>query len=183
MEPIHIKLGKNLKSIRQTRGYSLDKVAELTGVSKGNLGQIERGETSPTISTIWKIANGLRVSFTSLIAEPPADVAFVTKDELEPLLEADGQFRSYPLFPFDPAKKFEVYAVEMEPGCVHASEAHSAGVEEFVLVHAGSLTVEIGQAAYQVDEGNAIRFAADQPHVYRSSEDAPVRYHAILYYI
>ncbi|MBO9610601.1 MAG: helix-turn-helix transcriptional regulator, partial [Paenibacillaceae bacterium] len=50
MEHIHIKLGRNLKSIRQTRGYSLDKVAELTGVSKGMLGQIERGETSPTIS-------------------------------------------------------------------------------------------------------------------------------------
>ncbi|WP_135556597.1 helix-turn-helix domain-containing protein [Paenibacillus cymbidii] len=182
MEHIHIKLGRNLKSIRQTRGYSLDKVAELTGVSKGMLGQIERGETSPTISTIWKIANGLRLSFTSLIEEPPAEVAIIAKDELEPLLEADGKFRSFPLFPFDPAKRFEVYDVELEPGCAHASEAHNAGVEEFVLVSAGSLTVDIGPDSYDVGEGNAIRFAADQPHVYRNTGDTLVRIYTIIHY-
>ncbi|MBO9596449.1 MAG: cupin domain-containing protein, partial [Cohnella sp.] len=80
------------------------------------------------------------------------------------------------------AKRFEVYDVELEPGCAHASEAHNVGVEEFVLVSAGSLTVDIGPDSYDVGEGNAIRFAADQPHVYRNTGDTLVRIYTIIHY-
>ena len=105
MEPIHVKLGKNLKSIRNSRGLSLDKVAELTGVSKAMLAQVERGESSPSISVIWKIANGLHLSFTSLIEEQSPSISIVKIADMEPLLEEKGSFRSYPLFPFSPQKK------------------------------------------------------------------------------
>ncbi|SEO48407.1 helix-turn-helix domain-containing protein [Paenibacillus sp. OV219] len=182
MEQIHIKLGRNLKAIRQTRGLSLDKVAELTGVSKAMLGQIERGETSPTISIIWKIANGLRLSFTTLIEEPPSEVAVIVKGEMEPMLECDGHYRVYPMFPFDPSKKFEVYSVEMDAGCVYESEAHSTGVEEYILVSSGSLIVEIQSTSYTVDAGNAVRYVADLPHMYRNTGDDVVRYDVIIYY-
>src|SRR5690554_5668235 len=64
---IDLVIAKNLKAIRESKKLSLEKVAELTGVSKTMIGQIERGESAPTITTIWKIANGLKVSFTSLI--------------------------------------------------------------------------------------------------------------------
>ncbi|QHT58534.1 helix-turn-helix domain-containing protein [Paenibacillus lycopersici] len=182
MEQIHIKLGKNLKGVRQARGLSLDKVAELTGVSKAMLGQIERGETSPTISTIWKIANGLRLSFTSLIEKPPAEVAVIERQDIEPLLEEDGRFRSYPMFPFDPSKKFEVYAVEMDEGSTHVSEAHSPGVEEYVMVSSGLLVIDIQDNSYHVPAGDAVRFAADQPHIYRNAGEGLLRYQAIIYY-
>ncbi len=58
-------LAENLKTLRANRKLSLDKVAELTGVSKTMLSQIERGESNPTIHTVWKIANGLKISFTA----------------------------------------------------------------------------------------------------------------------
>ncbi|MEB9453351.1 helix-turn-helix transcriptional regulator, partial [Bacillus cereus] len=70
MEEIQLILAKNLKSIREKEKLSLEKVSQLTGVSKTMIGQIERGESSPTLTTIWKIANGLKVSFTSLINNP-----------------------------------------------------------------------------------------------------------------
>ncbi|MDF2663062.1 MAG: family transcriptional regulator, partial [Paenibacillus sp.] len=50
MDHIPIKVGKNLKSIRKSRDLSLDKLAELTGVSKAMLAQVERGDSNPTIS-------------------------------------------------------------------------------------------------------------------------------------
>ncbi|HSU80106.1 MAG TPA: helix-turn-helix transcriptional regulator, partial [Candidatus Angelobacter sp.] len=53
-------IGQRLKHIRVTKGLSLDRVAELTGVSKPMLGQIERAQSNPTVSTLWKIAEGLR---------------------------------------------------------------------------------------------------------------------------
>lgn len=43
MENIQKSIGENLRNIRKTRGYSLDAAAEITGVSKAMLGQIERG--------------------------------------------------------------------------------------------------------------------------------------------
>jgi len=52
-------IAQHLQSVRKARGLSLDKTAQLTGVSKAMLGQIERGESSPTIATLWKIATVL----------------------------------------------------------------------------------------------------------------------------
>lgn len=62
LKPIHLILANNLKLLREQRKLSLDKVAEMTGISKTMLGQIERGESSPSITTVWKIANGLKLS-------------------------------------------------------------------------------------------------------------------------
>jgi recombination associated protein RdgC len=61
-------IAHHLQSVRKARGLSLDKTAQLTGVSKAMLGQIERGESSPTIATLWKIATGLACSFSSFLS-------------------------------------------------------------------------------------------------------------------
>lgn len=182
MEPIHVKLGKNLKSIRNGRGLSLDKVAELTGVSKAMLAQVERGESSPSISVIWKIANGLHLSFTSLIEEQSPSISIVKIADMEPLLEEKGSFRSYPLFPFSPQKQFEIYIVEMDPYCYHESEAHSAGVEEYIVLLQGSLEISINGSNHTLNPSESLRFIADQPHSYKNNTDSMVQYHVIIYY-
>ncbi|MEC9259838.1 MAG: helix-turn-helix transcriptional regulator, partial [Pseudomonadota bacterium] len=61
-------IAQHLKALRKAQGLSLDSVAKLTGVSKAMLGQIERQESSPTISTLWKIASGLDASFSAFFA-------------------------------------------------------------------------------------------------------------------
>ena len=60
MEKNSLQIGERLKEIRKTRGLTLDAVSEMTDVSKPMLGQIERGQASPTINTLWKISNGLK---------------------------------------------------------------------------------------------------------------------------
>lgn len=60
LENIGHIVAENLKRLREERKLSLDAVAKCSGVSKSMLGQIERGVTNPTISTLWKIANGLK---------------------------------------------------------------------------------------------------------------------------
>ena len=79
MEDITLLVSQNLKKIRDEKKLSLDKLAELTGVSKSMLAQIERGESSPTIAVVWKIANGLKISFTSLLSAPQTDTQIVQK--------------------------------------------------------------------------------------------------------
>lgn len=63
MSQLEKNIALNLKRIRKSHHMSLDMMAEKTGVSKSMLGQIERGESNPTISTIGKIVEGLRIPF------------------------------------------------------------------------------------------------------------------------
>ena len=52
MDAMSSMISANLKRIRKEKKLSLDAVSEMTGVSKSMLGQIERGESSPTVATL-----------------------------------------------------------------------------------------------------------------------------------
>ncbi|NBD26973.1 helix-turn-helix domain-containing protein [Paenibacillus glycinis] len=181
-EQIHKKIGKNLQAIRKSRALSLDQVAELTGVSKAMLGQIERGDSNPTISIIWKIVNGLHISFTSLIEDTKASVTHIRFEDLEPFVEEDGSYRSYPLVPFEQGKKFEIYTVELEPGVMHASEAHYEGVEEYILMVRGMLRLTVQDDVYELEAGDALHFNADQPHSYENLGSEKIVYYTVIHY-
>lgn len=182
MDHIPIKVGKNLRTIRKSRDLSLDKLAELTGVSKAMLAQVERGDSNPTISLLWKIANGLRVSVTTLIAEEAPEVKIIRFAELEPFTEDEGQYQAFPVIPFDSKTHFEVYTVKVEPGVSHESEPHQEGVEEFVFVTQGSLELHIGEDVHIAEQGDAIRFNADQGHLYVNNTDATIWLQVIIRY-
>ncbi|MFE5322707.1 helix-turn-helix domain-containing protein [Paenibacillus sp. NPDC056579] len=181
-DQIHKKIGRNLQAIRKARSLSLDQVAELTGVSKAMIGQIERGDSNPTISILWKIVNGLHISFTTLIEEETPRVTHIRFDELEPFWEEDGQYRAYPLIPFDQNKQFEVYTVEMDTGCAHESEPHNEGVEEYILMSQGELELAFQQETYRLQAGDAVHFTADKPHTYKNLSDGKTVYHTIIFY-
>lgn len=182
MKNIQKNIGENLKEFRKARGLSLDQAAEMTGVSKAMLGQIERGESNPTVNTLWKIATGLQVSFSSIIKDNKADVLYVEKNSIPPLTEGSGNYRVYPIFPFDPRRKFEIFTVEMDLDCVHRSEKHNEGVEEYITVTTGELEVTIGEEKYCIPAGDSIRFSADQEHIYYNKHIGITSYQLVIYY-
>ena len=182
MENINVVLANNLKTLREQKKLSLDKVAEMTGVSKTMLGQIERRESNPSISTVWKIANGLKVSFTSLINEPQPDTVIVMKNEIQELYEDNGKYRLYPFFPFEDGRRFEMYSVEMDRGAYLSAEPHREGTQEFITVFDGELTIRINNEEYTVKSGDSIRFRADKPHVYHNSSNKITRISMVIHY-
>lgn len=182
MDNLQKNIGNNLKSIRKGRGLSLDQAAEKTGVSKAMLGQIERGESNPTVTTLWKIATGMQVSFSTLMDEGNYDIHYVDFKELSPVVEHNGAYRVFSIFPFDPRKKFEIFTVEMDPMCEHFSEQHNEGAEEYITVNIGTLEVKIGSTSLQVTAGNSVRFAANQTHVYKNIGNEVVTFQLVMYY-
>lgn len=182
MEDINSVLAKNLKSLREQQRLSLDKVADLTGVSKTMLGQIERGESNPTINTVWKIANGLRTSFTALINEPQPDTVIIAKSSIHALCEDNGRYRIYPFFPFEEGRRFEVYTIEIDQGGYLSAEPHKEGTEEFVTVYEGVITIRVNQDEYTVRTGDSIRYRADRPHAYHNSGLSLTRASMVIYY-
>lgn len=179
---IHKKVGKNLLAIRKSRSLSLDNVAEMTGVSKAMLGQIERGDSNPTISVLWRIVNGLGISFTTLIEEVDSEVTVASPGTLEPFSEEEGAYRAYPLFPYNLRTKFESYMVMIEPGCEHSSEPHNDGVEEYIFVHQGVLELAYGEERHEVPAGSSVHFYANRPHGYRNPGTEVTQFFTIIFY-
>lgn len=182
MEEINLIIAKNLKALREGKKLSLEKVADLTGVSKTMIGQIERGESSPTITTIWKIANGLKISFSALINNPQPDTKVILKSEVQVLSEDNGKYRVYPYFSFQEDRRFEVYSIEIEKGGFLSADSHGEGTEEFLTVFDGELTVNVNNIEYTVSSGDSIRFKADRPHSYHNSGKTLTRLSMTIYY-
>lgn len=175
-------IAANLRRIRDEKKLSLDRVAELTGVSKSMLGQVERGESNPTITTIWKIASGLRISFTSLVNRPQADTVLVGREAVEPLSGDDGRYRVYPLFPYEEGRRFEMYTVEIEPGGRFSSDSHGDNTQEFITVFDGELTLTVNGRDYKAVRGDSIRFRADRPHGYGNAAGTTARLSLVIHY-
>lgn len=182
MEPTNRVIAKNLRQLREMKKLSLDRLSDITGVSKSMLGQIERGESSPTVATVWKIANGLKVSFTSLINSPQPDSVVIAKGAIEPMVEAAGKYRLYPFFPYEEGRSFEMYTLEMDPDSHQESDPHGEGTHEFITVFEGELTLRVGDESHSISSGDSIRFNANRPHTYRNPGSVVTRLCMVVHY-
>ncbi|SMC26372.1 transcriptional regulator, XRE family with cupin sensor [Clostridium acidisoli DSM 12555] len=183
MKNLNLIIGNKLKDIRNKRNLSLDEMAKLTGVSKAMLGQIERGQSNPTVSTLWKIATGLKVSFSLFIDENQDDLKTIYQNNITPILEDNGKMRLYPIFPFDANKGFEIFTIELEPGCDHISVPHNDGVEEYIIVTEGQIEININDKKFILQKGNSMKFMANKPHTYKNtSQYISVFQNIILYF-
>lgn len=173
------RIASSLKILRKERGWSLDKAAQETGVSKAMLGQIERAESSPTISTLWKIASGFKVPFSLFIADDQPDHSTGQTKTLHP---SDDKIKVLPIFPFDEKLKCEMFLIELLPGCEHISPPHQPNVIEHVLVAEGSMEVFSNSSWKLLTKGQGLRFDACQPHGYRNFAEQTSTIYDIIHY-
>lgn len=182
MEQMSKNIGFQLKKIRQQRSLSLDDVAKATNVSKAQLAQIEKGDSNPTVSTIWKIASGMRISFSSLL-QPPKEQFQKYNNKTSPLVsEENGGYRVFSIIPYVPERGWELYKIEMDPGVIHRSEAHPEGVEETLTVLKGQALIEADGMTESLEEGDTLVFSGHQEHAYRNPTNAVTIFHLIIQY-
>ena len=175
-------IGECLREIRLNANLSLDETAKLTGVSKPMLGQIERGQSIPTITTLWKIATGLKKPLSSFLDNRQTEYYMVSIFDAAPITEDNGKIRAYPIFSFDPIRSTEMFRIDYDAGCRHSSDKHSDGVQEYVLVISGKLQLVINGEKVVVGKEQAIRFRADVPHEYNNPFDEKCEVYNIIYY-
>lgn len=179
-EMLSAQIGHRLRHYRQQRQLSLDALADLTGVSKPMLGQIERGASNPTVATLWKIASGLKIPFTALIAENPT-LELLRANEQTRVVEDDERFEVYNTYSVQ-GIPLEIYRVRLHPGCRRDAEPHGFNVLESVTVFSGNLTIEIGSDSYTLQPGDALSFAADTAHVYRNVGESVCEISMAIFY-
>ena len=173
------RLAGGIKELRRQRGWSLDRAAGETGVSKAMLGQIERAESSPTLNTLWKIARGYEIPFSEFLV-PLTEEGATSGSTLAP---AGSGLTVRPLVPYDGAMRAELLELTLDPGSVRESQAHETGVVEHVILVHGRMSVLDEETWRSLTPGGVYRFAADRPHGYRNDSDTePAVFHNLIFY-
>jgi transcriptional regulator with XRE-family HTH domain len=162
-------VGENLRRLRTQRGLSLERLAQQSGVSRAMLGQIELGQSAPTINVLWRIARGLGVTFSALItAQARSGPRVLRAGQARLLTSSDRKFSSRALFPVNEPRRVEFYELRLAPGGVENAEAHQAGTVENLVVATGAVEIEVRGERHALDAGDAMMFDADSDHVYRN---------------
>jgi XRE family transcriptional regulator, regulator of sulfur utilization len=162
------RVAREVRAHREARGLSLSATAARAGLSKTILATIESGAGNPSLETLWRIARALDITVGTLLAEDDpvqsrlirrTDDKWITFESGVPgrLLYVDGRDR-----------RVEAIEMRLDPDRSYMSSAHAPGTEEVVICLEGSLTVGPEGREERLDKGDALHFAADVPHRYRS---------------
>jgi transcriptional regulator with XRE-family HTH domain len=164
------RVAREVRAHREARGLSLTAVAARAGLSKTILATIESGAGNPSLETLGRIARALDVTVGTLLAEDdPVRSQLIRRTDGEwfsfesgirgRLIHVDGRER-----------RLEALEIRLEPGEHYRSRAHAPGTEELVICLQGALTLGPEGHEEHLNEGDALQFAADIAHSYRSED-------------
>ena len=160
------QLPLRLKEARRAQGLSLDAVAKLSGVSRSMVSQIERGESSPTISTLWNLTRALQVDFAGLLdtAAAASQIETLRSDDVPTIDNLGKNVRIRILSPPEEAGKHEVYELVFALDGILDSQPHTRGAREHLTVIEGVLDVRSGDRSKRLQAGDTARYHADVAH-------------------
>ncbi|MES0864118.1 XRE family transcriptional regulator [Ruegeria sp. SCPT10] len=175
-DDILTRLPARLKEARRAKGLSLEAVANLSGVSRSMVSQIERGESSPTISTLWNLTRALQVDFAGLLDDANnTDQIEVLREAEVPSIDNMGEkCRIRILSPPEEAGGHEVYDIQFEAGGALNSQPHARGAREQLTVLEGAVRITSGAAVSELRQGDTARYAADISHCISAIDAARV---------
>ncbi len=165
-------LGRQIRSVRQQQGLSMQALAAHAEISRAWLGEVERGTASPSVDMVRRLANSLGVSISSLLDGRAAQVV-PGPGEVSPKVHlvrrSDRPTLRFPSQPFEwtvttPLQgELQMMIAELVP-TQGAMELMEHGGQESVLVLKGTLEVHVGAESFVLDEGDCITFQANLPH-------------------
>ena len=175
-------IGYNLKQLRLERNLSLGQLAEVSEISKAMLSDIEKGNGNPTINTIWKIANGLKVPYTKLMEGIDNKATIIRKNEAPIQNGETDSYRVHCYYPTTPTRNFELFYVELDANSSNRSIGHSEKAQEYIYVIDGKLLLETENNEYILSNGDSINFDSSIAHTYINQEGQKVRFMVINFY-
>ena len=171
------QLGRTIQRLRKTYNMSLSELAEQSGVAKSIISQIERSETNPTLSTIWRVAQALDISIDRILqgSDEEPFVEKTSRGDTPVLHSDDGKCRLSVIGWIKTVDWLQWYEFEAEPGGALESAAHQRGSIECLSVTAGELQVEVAGVIETAGTGETLRYRCDRPHVITNRTRKPAR--------
>jgi len=177
-QDITARLSRRLKVTRRDKGLSLDALAQMSGVSRSMLSQIERGQSSPTVASLWNLTRALGVDFAGLLdAEDENPIHEIIRAAQTPVIHRHGTgCHIRILSPAADVGRTEIYDISFDAGGALVSEPHKKGCREYFSLLTGAAEVTAGGQTVVLGPGDTLRYAADVPHAIRVSRAS----HAVL---
>ena len=172
-------VGRRVKKLRTDRGWSLEELASVSGVSRSMLSEIEREKANPTLTVTFRIARAFGMTLQELIGSAEAsasNIQVIRADDRAQVYRSDKQCEIRTLSPLNLEKDVEFYQLTLRPGGTLRSQPHFEGTREFLAVEQGSVRLESGQDHHDLVKGDSATYRADVPHaiVNTSREDTMV---------
>jgi len=159
-------LGKTIQRLRKAYNMSLGELSEHSGVAKSIISQIERNETNPTISTVYRLSKALDTTIDEVLKADDNNVFL--EHQLKsgiPILESqDGLCRLAIAGPLNLVNQIQWYDFVAKPKGVLESDPHPPGTVEHLYLLQGEIEVTTGDDTRRAKMGEAIRFRGDLPH-------------------
>jgi transcriptional regulator with XRE-family HTH domain len=169
-EQLEPRVGMRIRALRNRQGLSLRALSNDCGLSINAISQIERGVSSPTLSSLHVLATALGVPVTALLedgAEQP--VVFLKRHQRQ---RSNGKgLVMEGLGAGLPEQQLEPFLVTIEPGAGSAVNPITHSGEEFVYCFEGKIEYRVGDRLYQLESGDSLLFAATQPHCFCNRMD------------
>jgi transcriptional regulator with XRE-family HTH domain len=164
IEGLSIDVGSRLRQLRQERGKSMRALARASGLSTNALSMIERARTSPSVSTLYKIADALEVPITAFFREEPPkqDVVFRRARERSRVNFPNGIWEGLGGESF--TGYVEPFMLTLQPGASSGPFGMLHTGHEFVMCLAGQLQYEVEDQTYLLQPGDSLIFAAQLRH-------------------
>lgn len=166
-EAINENLGKRVKKLRNDRGWSLEELANTSGVSRSMLSEIEREKANPTLTVTFRIARAFGLTLQELIESAEASaskIQVIRASDRAQVYRSDKQCEIRTLSPLNLEKDVEFYEVRLRPGGALRSQPHFEGTREFLTVEEGRVRVESDQDAEELGKGDSGTYRVDVPH-------------------
>jgi quercetin dioxygenase-like cupin family protein len=166
-------VGCQLKTLREQRGFSMRALADLCGLSPNTISLIERGVTSPSVSTLHQLATALKVPITAFFERSGERVQVVHScpgarpfsGSSSVLLESLGSGLE--------GQTLEPFLVTLQPGADSGPGAMIHSGHELVHCLQGMVEYVIDAETYRLSAGESLLFEAHLPHYWRNPQDEP----------
>ena len=183
-DAINRHLGSQVKRLRTEKGWSLEMLANASGVSRSMLSQIEREKANPTLAVTMRIAQAFGMELGELVQVPNASSSLkvIRADDRTFHYRSDKNCRIRTLSPLNLEKDVEFYEVQLKRGGALRSEAHFDGTREFLTVEQGQVQVKSANETDSLSQGDSANYRADVPHeIKNTGRGAAILFLVVIY--
>ncbi len=161
-------VGSQLTALREQRGLSMRALAEKCNLSPNTISLIERGSTSPSVSTLHQLASALRVPITAFFQGPDEAVQVIHSRPGERPFSGSGCVLMESLGSGLEGQTLEPFLVTLEPGADSGLDAMVHAGHELVFCLEGELEYLIEGQSYRLSAGESLLFEANLPHCWHN---------------
>ena len=161
------RVGTRLRALRDQQGLSLRALAEECGLSINAISLIERGENSPTVSTLHRLAIALKVPITDFFQDESRQTTVFVKRDQGLRSQSDGAvMESLGIGLFN--QQLEPFRMVIQPGSGNWGDPVLHSGEEFIHCLEGEIEYMIDDRFFRLEQGDSLLFDATQLHGYRN---------------